>query len=91
MVITTNHPEKLDPALVRPGRVDVNMEFGRFRQLVYFSYKSKTVQSGRSTPEDILDMFDNFYSAEALPLDFDKRSLPQDRWTPAEVVQVQPM
>ena len=28
MVMTTNHPEKLDPALVRPGRVDVNMEFG---------------------------------------------------------------
>ena len=28
MVMTTNHPEKLDPALVRPGRVDVNMQFG---------------------------------------------------------------
>ena len=29
MVITTNHPEKLDKALVRPGRVDLNIKFGR--------------------------------------------------------------
>ncbi len=26
--MTTNHIEKLDPALVRPGRVDVKMEIG---------------------------------------------------------------
>jgi chaperone BCS1 len=25
--MSTNHPEKLDPALIRPGRVDVRMEF----------------------------------------------------------------
>ena len=31
MVITTNHPEKLDPALIRPGRIDVNMKFGKCR------------------------------------------------------------
>ena len=31
MVITTNHPEKLDPALIRPGRIDVNMKFGKSR------------------------------------------------------------
>ena len=28
MVITTNHPEKLDPALIRPGRIDMNIPFG---------------------------------------------------------------
>ena len=28
VVMTTNHPEKLDPALVRPGRVDVKVELG---------------------------------------------------------------
>jgi len=27
VVMTTNHPEKLDPALVRPGRVDMRAEF----------------------------------------------------------------
>jgi len=26
--MTTNHPEKLDPALIRPGRVDVREYFG---------------------------------------------------------------
>ncbi len=27
LIITTNHPEKLDKALVRPGRIDVNIRF----------------------------------------------------------------
>jgi hypothetical protein len=27
-VMTTNHPERLDPALVRPGRTDVNLRLG---------------------------------------------------------------
>lgn len=27
IVMTTNHPERLDPALIRPGRVDVRVEF----------------------------------------------------------------
>jgi hypothetical protein len=28
LVITTNHPERLDPALLRPGRLDVKIGFG---------------------------------------------------------------
>jgi len=28
LVMTTNHPEKLDIALIRPGRVDMKIEFG---------------------------------------------------------------
>ncbi|KAL4947481.1 BCS1 N terminal-domain-containing protein [Aspergillus filifer] len=28
LVMTTNHPEKLDPALVRPGRIDMTIAFG---------------------------------------------------------------
>ncbi len=28
IVITTNHPERLDPALIRPGRIDRRFEFG---------------------------------------------------------------
>ncbi|KAL4927064.1 BCS1 and AAA domain-containing protein [Aspergillus undulatus] len=28
LVMTTNHPEKLDPALVRPGRIDMSVAFG---------------------------------------------------------------
>jgi chaperone BCS1 len=41
--MSTNHPERLDPALVRPGRVDVRMEFpnadrGQARQLFVRSF-----------------------------------------------------
>lgn len=28
LIMTTNHPEKLDDALLRPGRVDMSVEFG---------------------------------------------------------------
>ncbi|KAK5139031.1 hypothetical protein LTR04_003974, partial [Oleoguttula sp. CCFEE 6159] len=28
LVMTTNHPEKLDDALIRPGRVDMQVQFG---------------------------------------------------------------
>jgi hypothetical protein len=28
IILTTNHPEKLDSALVRPGRIDINVCFG---------------------------------------------------------------
>ena len=28
IVMTTNHPELIDPALLRPGRVDMRVEFG---------------------------------------------------------------
>eukprot|EP00873_Tetraselmis_striata_P029340 jgi/Tetstr1/449604/TSEL_036691.t1 len=30
LVMTSNHPEKLDAALIRPGRIDVDVRFGRF-------------------------------------------------------------
>lgn len=29
LVMTTNHPERLDPALTRPGRIDIIMHIGR--------------------------------------------------------------
>lgn len=32
IIITTNHPEDLDPALIRPGRIDINLEFQRALQ-----------------------------------------------------------
>jgi len=70
MVITTNHPEKLDPALIRPGRIDVNIEFGYCQ------------------PDDILDIFNNFYGEDRIPAGFEKSSLVRDNWTAAEVMQV---
>ena len=32
LVITTNYPERLDKALTRPGRIDMNIEFGRMKR-----------------------------------------------------------
>jgi len=28
VIMTTNHPEKLDPALIRPGRINVSLKLG---------------------------------------------------------------
>eukprot|EP00092_Neocalanus_flemingeri_P034878 GFUD01037953.1.p1 GENE.GFUD01037953.1~~GFUD01037953.1.p1 ORF type:complete len:647 (+),score=163.85 GFUD01037953.1:84-2024(+) len=70
MVITTNHPEKLDRALIRPGRVDINMKFGYCQ------------------PDDILDIFRNFYGEQSIPAEFDRYLLPGNCWTAAEAIQV---
>jgi len=70
MVITTNHPEKLDPALIRPGRIDVNIQFGYCQ------------------PDDVLEIFNNFYGEDRIPAGFDKSNLARDNWTAAEVMQV---
>ena len=70
MVITTNHPEKLDRALIRPGRVDVNVKFGHCQ------------------PDNILDIFKNFYGEQNLPADLDRSKLPRNQWTAAEAIQV---
>jgi hypothetical protein len=32
IIMTTNHPERLDPALIRPGRIDMVVEFKRMRR-----------------------------------------------------------
>eukprot|EP01070_Trichotokara_eunicae_P009532 Trichotokara_eunicae@DN6106_c0_g1_i4.p1 len=47
IVMTTNHVEKLDPALIRPGRVDVRIEFERctpntFWEIVSHFFKQDT-------------------------------------------------
>lgn len=42
LIMTTNHPEKLDPALVRPGRVDRRYQFDKCDQFqiegLYFNF-----------------------------------------------------
>ena len=38
LIITTNHLEKLDPALVRPGRVDTSLEFKRCNKMAIVDF-----------------------------------------------------
>jgi mitochondrial chaperone BCS1 len=52
LFLTTNHPERLDPALIRPGRVDRKVELGhatpdQARRLFVWFYRD----SGLSTAE----------------------------------------
>src|SRR5262249_60360189 len=60
LFLTTNHPEKLDPALVRPGRVDRKVELGyatsdQARRLFLWFYRG----SGPS-PAELSRLADRF-------------------------------
>jgi len=70
LIITTNYPERLDKALIRPGRIDLKL---RFR---------------RCTRASLVSMYTHYFDVAGLPSEFDADSLPDDKWTPAEVTQV---
>ena len=74
LVITTNYPDRLDAALIRPGRIDVKLEFGR------------------CTNQCLVQMYEHFFndkdSSTLWPNTFDKSTLPENRWTPAEATQI---
>jgi len=69
LIITTNYPERLDKALIRPGRIDMKVHFGKMKA------------------ENIEEMFEYYYEEE-FPCVFDSCSIPDGKWTPAEVTQV---
>jgi len=70
MVITTNHFNKLDSALIRPGRVDTCLEFRK------------------CSPGAVMSVFTNFFGKESIPQGFDIHQVPDNTWTPAQVVQI---
>jgi hypothetical protein len=41
IILSTNHPEKLDPALIRPGRVDLCLTFSKMRREDIYSFATK--------------------------------------------------
>ena len=74
LVMTTNYPERLDEELIRPGRIDMKINFGK------------------CTKECLIQMYEHFYedthTSVLWPDEFNKDSLPGDRWTPAEAAQI---
>ncbi|CAF2031367.1 unnamed protein product [Rotaria magnacalcarata] len=47
LIMTTNHPEQIDPALLRPGRVDIRQEFKRctkpiIKEMIEFFFDQKS-------------------------------------------------
>ncbi len=46
LIITSNHYDKLDPALTRPGRIDIEMEMSKLTkktlcQIIFHLYNKK--------------------------------------------------
>jgi len=76
LVITTNYPDKLDAALKRPGRIDLQLEFKRCTSETLCHMFEHFCGSRDSEDNDIW------------PDNFQKETLPSDTWTPAEVVQI---
>jgi len=61
MIITTNHYEKLDPALVRPGRIDIALNLGNAsRDMISDMYKH--YYGSEIDPNDLALIPDRFYS-----------------------------
>ena len=74
LVITTNYPERLDSALIRPGRIDVKLNFRRCTNLCLVQMYEH--------------FFKDRDSSSLWPNTFERSQLPDDRWTPAEATQI---
>ena len=76
IILTTNHPEKLDSALVRPGRIDINVHFS--------SCSNETIQDLITNFYETIDQKSNEWLAFINNLEkFDEYLL-----TPAEVNRI---
>ncbi|KAF2177369.1 putative mitochondrial chaperone bcs1 [Zopfia rhizophila CBS 207.26] len=84
LIMTTNHIERLDPALIRPGRVDMKVEFhlaeeDMISQLFFFVYDphSKTVISGDDSKEELPQLAQEFVA-----------KVPKLEFSPAEIMSL---
>jgi mitochondrial chaperone BCS1 len=65
--MTTNHIEKLDPALIRPGRCDVKIEFKNASKLQIEKLYSRFYPKDEEYKKDLLSMIPgNFLSMSQL-------------------------
>jgi len=57
LIMTSNHPERLDPALIRPGRIDMIVKFDYCNRVeIAEIYKGIT---GNALPEDVVSKIPN--------------------------------
>jgi chaperone BCS1 len=71
LITTTNHIEKLDPALIRPGRIDLRVEVGHVNQEIFNQFLERFF--GKSISSDI-KLKDKLTCAELQNLLLQKKS-----------------
>ena len=78
IIFTTNHPEKIDPALIRPGRIDFKFEFKRMSKKSILDM----IKAGFRISSDDLDHELSHNLNQKIDL------LPDEILTPAEVQRI---
>lgn len=63
LIFTTNHPEKLDPALLRPGRIDLNIVLGKATLRIVSQIIRHFFQLDASTAIDLDPRVDQHFTA----------------------------
>jgi len=66
VIMTTNHPEKLDPALTRPGRVDAKLQFKKCDRLMMVTIFESLFQRKLSQEISARIIEDKFTPAEVI-------------------------
>jgi len=76
IVMTTNYPDRIDPALIRPGRIDFNIEMNKasrncIKSIIEHYYDIELsqndvnkIQDNIYTPAEISDIIKSFYFAK---------------------------
>ena len=84
LVMTTNHPQRLDPALTRPGRIDKEVEFqlanrGSAKNIFHFMFgqpeKIGQVSRQEEGDGDVESQADEFAA-----------KVPESEFNPAEII-----
>jgi len=78
LVMTTNHLEKLDPALVRPGRVDSSLEFKRCNKKAIGQFFESFFGKDKSSALDMKNIKDGVFTpAEVAQICINNRTNPE--------------